>query len=47
MFAGAVDYDVLYPTIENAAQIIDSGGIDRLVVPQLINGGAGDAVVFD
>lgn len=33
--------------VEDAAQVIDGGAVHRLVLPQLVNGGAGNVVVFD
>jgi len=33
--------------MEDAAQVIQGGGIYRQILPQLVDGGTGDVVIFD
>ena len=40
-------HNFFHPALQNPAQVIDGGGVERLVFPQLVDGGAGDAVVLD
>ena len=47
ILAGNILYDPFHRTAEDPAQVIDGGGVYRLVLSQLIDGGAGDPVVFD
>lgn len=39
-------HDILYLTMENDAQIIDGGCVERLVFPELIDGGAGNVMIL-
>ena len=39
-------HDILYLTMENDAQIIDGGCVERLVFPDLIDGGAGNVMIL-
>jgi hypothetical protein len=45
--AGDIFHDLLDPAIEDPAQVIDGGGIQRSVLAKFIDGGAGYPVVFD
>ena len=47
IFGRDVLHDFTNSTIENSAKVVNGGGVQRLVFPQLVDGGAGDMVVFD
>ena len=47
VFRGDIFHHVLHPAVENAAQIVDGGRVQRLILAQFIQRGAGDAVVLD
>ena len=42
-----INEDIFDPAIENAAQIVDFQGADSFIMTQLIDGGAGDVMIFD
>ena len=47
ILAGNILYDPFHRTAEDPAQVIDGGGVYRLVLSQLIDGGAGNVMVLD
>ena len=47
LFARNVGQDILHPAVQDAAEVIDGRGGDRLVFAELVNGGAGNAVIID
>ena len=42
--AGDVFQYFLHPAVENAAKVIECGGVDGLIFAELVDGGAGDAM---
>ena len=42
-----IGHDVFDVAAEDAAEVIDRGGRDRLVFSELVNGGAGDVMILD
>ena len=46
-FARNVGQDILHPAVQDAAEVIDGRGGDRLVPSELVDGGAGNTVIFD
>jgi hypothetical protein len=46
LIAGDIFHDLRYGTAQNPAQVIDGGGVQRLVVSQFVQGGTGNAMIF-
>ena len=44
---GDIFHDGFHRAGEDAAEVVDGGGIEGLVSAQLVDGGAGDPVIFD
>lgn len=44
---GDIGHDVLHVAVEDPAEVVDGGGVQGLVLAELVQGGAGDMVVFD
>lgn len=42
-----IGHNVFDVAAEDAAEVIDCGGCDRLILSELINGGAGDVMILD
>ena len=44
---GCIGHDVLHGTMQNPAEVIDGGGVQGFILPQFVDGGAGNVVVLD
>lgn len=42
-----IGHDVFDVATKDAAEVIDRGGCDGFILSELINGGAGDVMIFD
>ena len=45
--AGDIDQNVLDFAVQDTAQVVECGGIQRLVFAEFVDGGAGNPVVFN
>ena len=44
---GDVGHDVLHIAVQDAAEVVDGGGVQGLVFTEFVDGGAGEVVVLD
>lgn len=47
IFRRDVLHDFTDSTVKDSAKVVYGGSVQRFVFPQLVDGGAGDVVVFD
>ena len=46
-FGTSIGDDIIDITVQYPAEVVDGGGVHRLILPEFINGRAGDMVVPD
>jgi hypothetical protein len=47
IYAWHILHHFFHRAVENTAKVIDGGGVQRLVVSQFVQGGTGNAMIFN